>query len=376
MLRLEARAQASRAMTLASPLIALALTAALAALLFAALGKDPVRALAVFFVEPLAGMRQATELLLKATPLVVIALGLAVCYRANVWNIGAEGQFLLGALAGGGIALWLTNAGIVLPRAAGAALVLGAGVAGGMAWAAVVALLRDRLAANEILVSLMLVYVAQQLVNWLVFGPWKDPQGFNFPQTRTFDASTWLPPLAAGTRLNIGVLVALAAAALAWLFLFRSFRGFQLQVGGLAPAAARYAGFSARASLWTALLASGGLAGLAGAIEVAGPLRQITPHISTGLGFTAIIVAFVGRLHPLGIVAAGVLLSMMLIGGELGQSRLGLPNAISGVFQGLLLVLLLACDTLIHYRLRLRPPRRARARDDMNAGPRASVTRP
>ncbi|MCC6852949.1 MAG: ABC transporter permease [Comamonadaceae bacterium] len=376
MLRLEARAQASRAMTLASPLIALALTAALAALLFAALGKDPVRALAVFFVEPLAGMRQATELLLKATPLVVIALGLAVCYRANVWNIGAEGQFLLGALAGGGIALWLTNAGIVLPRAASAALVLGAGVAGGMAWAAVVALLRDRLAANEILVSLMLVYVAQQLVNWLVFGPWKDPQGFNFPQTRTFDASTWLPPLAAGTRLNIGVLVALAAAALAWLFLFRSFRGFQLQVGGLAPAAARYAGFSARASLWTALLASGGLAGLAGAIEVAGPLRQITPHISTGLGFTAIIVAFVGRLHPLGIVAAGVLLSMMLIGGELGQSRLGLPNAISGVFQGLLLVLLLACDTLIHYRLRLRPPRRARARDDMNAGPRASVTRP
>ncbi|GMV46829.1 MAG: hypothetical protein AMXMBFR66_22270 [Pseudomonadota bacterium] len=363
-------------MTLASPLIALALTAALAALLFAALGKDPVRALAVFFVEPLAGMRQATELLLKATPLVVIALGLAVCYRANVWNIGAEGQFLLGALAGGGNALWLTNAGIGLPRAASAALGLGAGVAGGMAWAAVVALLRDRLAANEILVSLMLVYVAQQLVNWLVFGPWKDPQGFNFPQTRTFDASTWLPPLAAGTRLNIGVLVALAAAALAWLFLFRSFRGFQLQVGGLAPAAARYAGFSARASLWTALLASGGLAGLAGAIEVAGPLRQITPHISTGLGFTAIIVAFVGRLHPLGIVAAGVLLSMMLIGGELGQSRLGLPNAISGVFQGLLLVLLLACDTLIHYRLRLRPPRRARARDDMNAGPRASVTRP
>ncbi|MFO1293922.1 MAG: ABC transporter permease [Rubrivivax sp.] len=354
MLRLEARAQASRWMALASPLVALALTAALAALLFAALGKDPARGLAVFFVEPLAGTRQLTELLLKATPLVVIALGLAVCYRANVWNIGAEGQFLLGALAGGGVALWLTTQGIVLPRAAGVPLVLAAGVAGGMAWAAIVALLRDRLHANEILVSLMLVYVAQQLLNWLVFGPWKDPQGFNFPQTRTFDASTWLPPLVAGTRLNVGVLLALAAAGLAWLFLFRSFRGFQLQVGGLAPAAARYAGFSSRTALWSALMVSGGLAGLAGAIEVAGPLRQITPHISTGLGFTAIIVAFVGRLHPLGIVAAGVLLSMMLIGGELGQSRLGLPNAISGVFQGLLLVLLLACDTLIHYRLRLR----------------------
>jgi simple sugar transport system permease protein len=307
----------------------------------------------VFFLEPLNGRRQVTEVLLKATPLVVIALGLAVCYRSNVWNIGAEGQFLLGAVCGGGVALWLTTQGIVLPKVASLPLVLIAGVLGGMAWAAIVALLRDRFNANEILVSLMLVYVAQQLVNWLVFGPWKDPQGFNFPQTKTFDASTWLPLLIERTRLNIGFVIALAAVALAWVFLFRSYRGFQLQVGGLAPAAARYAGFSSRSALWMALMISGGLAGLAGAMEAVGPLRQLTPHISTGLGFTAIIVVFVGRLHPLGIVFAGVLLSMMLIGGELGQSRLGLPNALTGVFQGLLLVLLLACDTLIHYRLRL-----------------------
>jgi simple sugar transport system permease protein len=340
-------------MGLASPLIALVLTALLAALLFALLGKDPWRGLAVFFLEPLNGRRQVTEVLLKATPLIVIALGLAVCYRSNVWNIGAEGQFLLGAVSGGGVALWLTTQGIVLPKIASLPLVLIAGVLGGMAWAAIVALLRDRFNANEILVSLMLVYVAQQLVNWLVFGPWKDPQGFNFPQTKTFDASTWLPLLIERTRLNIGFVIALAAVALAWLFLFRSYRGFQLQVGGLAPAAARYAGFSSRSALWMALMISGGLAGLAGAMEAVGPLRQLTPHISTGLGFTAIIVVFVGRLHPLGIVFAGVLLSMMLIGGELGQSRLGLPNALTGVFQGLLLVLLLACDTLIHYRLRL-----------------------
>jgi simple sugar transport system permease protein len=340
-------------MGLASPLIALVLTALLAALLFALLGKDPARGLAVFFLEPLNGRRQVTEVLLKATPLIVIALGLAVCYRSNVWNIGAEGQFLLGAVSGGGVALWLTTQGIVLPKIASLPLVLIAGVLGGMAWAAIVALLRDRFNANEILVSLMLVYVAQQLVNWLVFGPWKDPQGFNFPQTKTFDASTWLPLLIERTRLNIGFVIALAAVALAWLFLFRSYRGFQLQVGGLAPAAARYAGFSSRSALWMALMISGGLAGLAGAMEAVGPLRQLTPHISTGLGFTAIIVVFVGRLHPLGIVFAGVLLSMMLIGGELGQSRLGLPNALTGVFQGLLLVLLLACDTLIHYRLRL-----------------------
>jgi simple sugar transport system permease protein len=352
MLKLEARAQPSRAMALASPLVALLLTALLAALLFALLGKDPLRGLEVFFVEPLNGRRQITEVLLKATPLIIIGLGLAVCYRANVWNIGAEGQFLLGAVAGGGVALWLTTAGIVLPRILSLPLILAAGVLGGMAWAAIVALLRDRFNASEILVSLMLVYVAQQLVNWLVFGPWKDPQGFNFPQTRTFDASTWLPMLVERSRLNIGFAIALVAVGLVWLFLFRAYRGFQLQVGGLAPAAARYAGFSSRGALWLALMVSGGMAGLAGAIEAAGPLRQLTPHISTGLGFTAIIVVFVGRLHPLGVVLGGILLSMMLIGGELGQSRLGLPNAITGVFQGLLLVLLLACDTLIHYRLR------------------------
>jgi simple sugar transport system permease protein len=161
-----------------------------------------------------------------------------------------------------------------------------------------------------------------------------------------------LPNLLTGTRLHIGIIIALVLVVLMWIFMFRIYRGYQLQVGGLAPAAARYAGFSASTSLWTALMVSGGMAGLAGGIDVIGTLRQITPHMSAGLGFTAIIVCFVGRLHPLGIVFAGILLSMMLIGGELGQSRLGLPNALTGVFQGLLLVLLLACDTLIHYRVR------------------------
>ena len=359
MLRLEARPQASKAMSLASPLIALALTVVVAALLFAALGKDPLAGLGAFFVEPLRGVRQLTEVALKATPLILCALGLAVCYRSNVWNIGAEGQFLLGAVAAGGLALWVTTAGIHAPRWVWTPLILLAGVAGGMAWAAIVALLRDRFNASEILVSLMLVYVAQQLVNYLVFVPWKDPLGFNFPQTKTFDASTWLAPLVPQSRLHIGFAITLVLVALFWAFLFRSWRGFQLQVGGLAPAAARYAGFSARGALWTSMLISGGMAGLAGAMEAAGPLRQLTPHISTGYGFTAIIVCFVGRLHPVGIVFSGLLLSMFLIGGEIGQSRLGLPNALTGVFQGLLLFLLLACDTLIHYRVRWQASRSA-----------------
>jgi general nucleoside transport system permease protein len=360
MFKLEARPQASKLMSFASPLIALGLTVVLASLLFVALGKDPVRGLSIFFIEPLNGIRGVSEVLLKATPLILVALGLAVCYRSNVWNIGAEGQFVLGAIAGGGVALWLTTHGITGARGIYSPLVLLGGVLGGMAWAAITAWLRDSFNASEILVSLMLVYVSQQLLNYLVFGPWKDPLGFNFPQTKTFDPSTWLPALQG--RLHWGFVMALVLVAGFWAFLFRSWRGYQLQVGGLAPAAARYAGFSARASLWTALLVSGGMAGLAGAMEAAGPLRQLTPHLSTGYGFTAIIVCFVGRLHPVGIVFSGVLLSMLLIGGELGQSRLGLPNALTGVFQGLLLFLLLASDTLIHYRVRWKGAPRAPAK--------------
>ncbi|HEY2189308.1 MAG TPA: ABC transporter permease, partial [Caldimonas sp.] len=201
-------------------------------------------------------------------------------------------------------------------------------------------------------VSLMLVYVAEQLLNYLVYGPWKDPHGYNFPQTITFLKVTQVPRLFAGFRLNAGVIVALVAVVAFWVLLFRTYAGFQLQVGGLAPAAARYAGFSSRKALWTAMLTSGGMAGLAGGLEVAGPLGQLTPHVPAGYGFAAIIVAFVGRLHPVGIVFSAILMSMFYIGGELAQSRLGLPKSLTGVFQGLLLVTLLACDTLIAYRLR------------------------
>ena len=221
-----------------------------------------------------------------------------------------------------------------------------------MLWASLTALLRDRFNANEILVSLMLVYVAVQLLSYLVGGPWKDPMGFNFPQTKTFEAATKIPRLLDGSRMSIGVLFALLGVAGLWVFLFRTRAGFSLQVGGLAPAAARYAGFSSRKALWTALLISGGAAGLAGGLEVAGPIGQLTPYVPAGYGFAAIIVAFVGRLHPVGMIFSAILMSMFYIGGELAQSRLGLPKALSGVFQGLLLFSLLACDTLIAYRVR------------------------
>ncbi|MCW5656642.1 MAG: ABC transporter permease [Burkholderiaceae bacterium] len=350
MLKLEARPEASKFMSIASPLLALAITVVIGTILFVALGKDPVRGLQVFFVEPVKSLYALSELAMKATPLLLIALGLAVCFRSNVWNIGAEGQFILGAIFASGVAMQATpdtGRWIVVP-------VLLAGVLGGMVWAGIVALLRDRFNASEILVSLMLVYVADMVLGYLVYGPWKDPAGYNFPQTITFAAPTKVPRLIEGFRLNIGVLIALAGVGLTWLFLFRTHRGFALQVGGLAPAAARYAGFSSRRALWTALLISGALAGLAGALEAAGPLGQLTPYVPVGYGFAAIIVAFVGRLHPVGVVFAGILMSMFYIGGELAQSRLGLPKSLTGVFQGLLLFALLACDTLIHYRVRWR----------------------
>ncbi len=348
MLKLEARQQPSSLWSYASPLLALALTVLIGVALFVALGKDPVSGLRVFFWEPVRTAYALGELTVKATPLLLIALGLAVCFRSNVWNIGAEGQYVLGAIAASGVALLAepgTSRWIVVP-------IMLAGVLGGMFWAGITAWLRDRFNANEILVSLMLVYVAVQLLSYMVSGPWKDPQGYNFPQSKNFELVTRIPRLFDGSRISIGVFLALLGVLGAWIFLFRTRAGFAQQVGGLAPAAARYAGFSSRRALWTALLVSGATAGLAGALEVAGPIGQLTPYVPAGYGFSAIIVAFVGRLHPVGMVFSALLMSMFYIGGELAQSRLGLPKSLTGVFQGLLLFTLLACDTLVNYRVK------------------------
>ena len=348
MFSIQARPQASKFWTYASPVLALLVTVVIGVLLFVALGKDPVRGLQVFFWEPIKSPYALSELMVKATPLLIIALGLSVCFRSNVWNIGAEGQFVIGAVAAGGVALLAdkTTGPWIIPA------ILLAGVAGGMAWAGITAVLRDRFNANEILVSLMLVYVADMVLSYLVFGPWKDPAGYNFPQTKTFEAVTQIPRLMAGSRVNIGIVLALLGVALLWLFLFRTYAGFRQEVSGLAPAAARYAGFSSRRALWVALLTSGGAAGLAGALEVAGPIGQLTSYVPAGYGFAAIIVAFVGRLHPVGVVFSAILMSMFYIGGELAQTRLGLPKSLTGVFQGLLLFNLLACDTLMAYRIK------------------------
>lgn len=350
-LELEKRAEHSTAMALLSPVIALALTLVSGAILFAALGENPAEALYVFFIEPLTASWSLQELVVKATPLILIGVGLAVCYLSNTWNIGGEGQFTAGALAGSVLPILFPDfqTPLTLP------LMLLMGIAGGMAWAAIPAFLKVRFGTNEILTSLMLVYIAQLLLDWLVRGPWRDPDGYNFPESRLFSDAASLPALADG-RMHVGAIFALIAVAALAVVLMKSLKGFEIRVLGQAPRAGRFAGFSQNRMVWFAFLLSGGLAGLAGISEVSGSINQLTPVISPGYGFTAIIVAFLGRLNPVGILFSGLLLALSYLGGEAAQVALGISDKTTRVFQGMLLFYVLACDTLILYRIRLGGP--------------------
>ena len=347
---LEPRAAPRRLMRVAAPLIALLATVLASVPILLALGLNPLSTLKIFFVEPLNSPNGLSEWLLKASPLVLIALGLAVGFRANVWNIGAEGMFTVGAICAGGLALHFGAGGHawLLP-----AMML-AGALGGMAWAAIPAFLRTCANTSEILVSLMLNYVAALILSYLVNGPMQDPEGLNYPQTSVFAPSAMFAPLIAGLRINVSIWVTLGAVFAAWLFLERSFVGFQMSVSGAAPGAARYAGFRQGRMIWLSLLISGAAAGVAGMMEAAGPLGQLTPVISPGYGFAAIIVAFVGRLSPLGILFGGLLLSLLYLGGEAVQMSLNVPASLARSFQGMLLFFLLAADVLIWHRVRLK----------------------
>jgi simple sugar transport system permease protein len=346
---LEKRAERSTAIALASPLIAIALTLATMSILFALIGKNPVSALAVYFVDPLLDSYSLQEIAVKASPLVLIAVGLSLCYLANAWNIGAEGQFLIGAVAGSWIAVKTqgTDAGSwVLP-----AMLLCAAAAGAL-YALIPAICKVRFGASEILTSLMLVYVAELLLDYLVRGPWRDPNGFNFPTTAEFDTVATVPLLIEGSRLHLGVLLTLVVVAAVFILLGRTIKGFEIRVVGAAPRAARFGGFNANQLVILTFAISGALAGLAGIIEVAGPVGHLQPGISPGYGFTAIIVAFLGRLNPIGILIAGLFLALTFIGGEQAQIAMKIPLDMTKVFQGILLFYVLACDSLILYRIR------------------------
>ena len=352
---LEKRAEQSAKMALLSPVIALCLTVIVGGVIFALRGLDPFEALYVYFIEPLTDPWSREQLIAKAAPLVLIGAGLAVCYAANVWNIGAEGQFIVGALLAGMIPVFFTS--WQTPEVM--VVMLALGVVGGMAWAAIPAMLKTRFSANEILTSLMLVYVAHYLFDWLVRGPWRDPQGFNFPKTVNFDGWQLLPRWG---DIHLGALFALVVALVLAVVMARTLKGFELQVLGAAPRAGRFAGFSGPRSVMFCFLLSGALAGLAGASDVMGTSGQLQTPYSPNYGFVAIIVAFLGRLNPLGVIVAGLLLALSFIGGESVQVSLGISDKIAKVFQGILLFFLLACDTLILYRVRIETARTAAAR--------------
>ncbi|PIE01080.1 MAG: sugar ABC transporter permease [Thiothrix nivea] len=346
-IKLAPRPQPSKVMLYLSPLLAMGFMLLFGMLVFIFLGQSPLKAFHAFFIEPVNDLYGLGELILKASPLALIALGLSIGFRANIWNIGAEGQLIMGAVAAGGVALlfYEQEGHFILP------LMLIAGALGGMAWAAIPAFLRTRFNTNEILVSLMLVYVAGMWLSWLIHGPWRDPEGFGFPQSRLFSDAALLPIILEGTRAHAGVLITLVALLLSFVFLRWSLVAFQMRVAGLAPKAADYAGFNRQRMVWISLLTGGAAAGLAGSSEVAGPIGQLLYPVSPGYGFAAIIVAFVGRLHPVGILLASLLMALLYLGGESAQMHLSLPAAVSGMFQGLLLFFLLASDVLINFRL-------------------------
>ncbi|KAB1072417.1 ABC transporter permease [Methylobacterium planeticum] len=354
-MRLDLRPRSRRSPLLAalSPVLAFAGAVFIGGIAVALLGVSPAAAFLTYFVTPLSEVWSLQEVALKAAPLALIATGLAFCYRANLWNIGAEGQFVVGGLAGGwvgvathgseGFTLW------ILP------LMLLVGTLAGVAYAMIPALLKVRLGVSEILTSLMLVYVAELLLDYMARGPLRDPAGYNFPQSVAFDGAARLPYLAEGETLHAGVLIAFGAVALATLVLTRTLFGFAVRVVGASPRAARFAGFSDARMTFAAFAISGGAAGLAGIAEVAGRIGQLQPTISPGYGFTAIIVAFLGRLSPPGILVAALVIALTTIGGEAAQIDLKLPLDLTRAFQGLLLGLVLGADVLARFHVRLVP---------------------
>lgn len=336
--------------SLASPLLGVVLTLVFGALLFTLIGTAPLAALDVYFLSPLADLWALEELTVKATPLVLIAIGLAPCYLSNNWNIGAEGQLIMGAVAGSAIALATHGQGygpyIVW-------IMLVAGALGGGGYALIPAILKARFGVSEILTSLMLVYVAELILDYLVRGPWRDPKGFNFPTSVSFGLEARLVSLSEAGRLHIGFFLMLILVLVLALVLARTLKGFEIRLVGEAPRAARFGGFNDKRLTLFVFALSGALAGLAGIIEVAGPIGNLQPSISPGYGFTAIIVAFLGRLNPLGILLAGFFLALTFIGGENAQIALRVPLDVTRVFQGLLLFFVLVCDTLILYRVKV-----------------------
>ncbi len=341
------RPQSSNIMNILVPIIAIILTLITGAIIFSLMGFNAFFTLHIFFISPISSAYGISELLVKATPLALIAVGLAFCFKNNIYNIGAEGQLTMGAIFGGGIGIYFhdTNSFWLLP------LMIIGGAIGGAVWAMIPALLKNKFNTNEILTSLMLVYVALLILDYLVVGPWRDPEGYSFPKTRPFSDSGRMPLLFEGLRIHIGLIITLILVFISWFVFAKTIFGFQLKVSGFSPIAARYAGFNQKILIYIAFGICGAFAGIAGLAEVSGPIGLLYRDISPNYGFTAIIVAFLGRLHPLGIIFASLIIALTYLGAEDAQLFMQIPAAVGFLFQGLVLFYLLGADFLVKYKL-------------------------
>jgi general nucleoside transport system permease protein len=348
-IKLERRPKPSRMMLVFTPVASVIVTMLIGMVVFDLMGIDGARAVKDIFLSPLLLSYKWQDVALKAAPLIIIALGLSVGNRAQIWNIGAEGQYIVGALASAGIGIAAAGQGGFFIITA---MLLGGSVFGAL-YALIPAMLKTKWDVNEILSSLMLTYVSYQILGFLVGGPWKDPNGRNFPATAPLTDDQSLPILFSGTTVHLGILIALILPFVFWILMSRSVFGYQVRVVGSAPHAARHGGFDAKQTVWIAMLIGGGMAGLAGALEFAGALKAINLGFASGYGFTAIIVAFLGRLHPIGCLIAGVVLAVTYVGGQVAQTTVHIPQATAGIFQAMMLFFILGSEILVRYRPRL-----------------------
>lgn len=343
-IRLEKRLNPSRAMNVMVPAGSILAALIVCAVFLSITGRNALEVYTAMLSGALGSKYGLTETVVKAIPLMLCALGISAAFRMQLWNIGGEGQFYMGAFAASWLPLMFpdTSAVMMLP------IMFVFGAAAGGLWGLVPALLRARWNVNEIITTLMLNYVAVLWVDYLVYGPWKDPKGFNFPLSAKFPESALLPTIG-DSRIHLGLLFAAAIACLFWLVFFRSRWGYEIRVIGASEQAARYAGMNIRKNIFLVMMLSGAVCGIAGMSEVSGITGRLQPGISPGYGYTAIIIAWLSKLNPLVIMAVAVLFGALQVGGYFVQT-MGIPASVAGMLQGAILFFVVGGEFLTRYR--------------------------
>ncbi len=351
-IRFERRLKPSKAAGFAVTVGSLVLGLAFGGAILLVTGANPIETYKAMAAGAFGSGYAISETLVKAIPLVLCGLGVAVAFKMKFWNIGAEGQLAMGGFAASGVALFLPEMFPNLPTGWLLPLMVLAGFLAGAVWGMIPGVLRALLGVNEVITTLMMNYIAILWIEYLFYGPWRDPQGYGFPGTAQFPKEAWLPRYP-GTRIHMGLVFALLAAVALWLILTRTKWGYEVRVIGENPKAAKYAGISMMRNVLLVMLVSGGLAGLAGVGEVAGISHRLQKGLTVGYGYTAIIVAWLGQLNPWGVVVVGVLLAGLLVGGDQIQITMQLPAAVALVLQGAILFFMLGGVLFTQYRLRV-----------------------